>query len=198
MAGKKSTWGSIWEFVLDWFLSLGGGSKPDPKPNPDPDPEPEPEPGLPEDVVKEDLLSLHNQERNSRNVSPLIHNEKLDKAAQGHATWMAEQNQLSHKGKGGSSLGFRVKEAGYQMQTGGENIAMGYSTPERVVRGWMGSSGHKRNILNSRYREVGFGYAKASSGRLYWAAVFASPWGATSTAQEVSEDSLPEGLVGED
>ena len=57
-------------------------------------------------------------------------------------------------------------------RTGGENVAYGYSSGQAVVNGWMNSSGHRGNILNSGYRLLGVGAVQSSDGRWYAAQVF--------------------------
>jgi uncharacterized protein YkwD len=59
---------------------------------------------------------------------------------------------------------------GYRSWSWGENIAAGYSTPESVVAGWMASSGHRANILNAGYRDLGVGIVQKSGSRYgyYW------------------------------
>lgn len=142
---------------------------PSPTP-PDPPPEPpSPPPQPPSDIARE-LLAAHNEERTSRGVSKLRLDAKLLDAAEGHAQWMSDNRTMSHRGKNGSSVGTRVREAGYAATSVGENIAAGYSTVESVMRGWMNSSGHRSNILRRSYVDAGF----AKVGR-YWCAVFASP-----------------------
>jgi hypothetical protein len=54
----------------------------------------------------------------------------------------------------------------------GENIAYGYGSAAAVMDGWMNSPGHRANILNSGFTEVGIGCALASDGRLYWVQFF--------------------------
>ena len=50
----------------------------------------------------------------------------------------------------------------------GENIAMGYPTPRAVMKGWMSSEGHRRNILDKRFRKIGLGLARTADGTPYW------------------------------
>ena len=63
----------------------------------------------------------------------------------------------------------------------GENIAAGYASPEAVMSGWMNSSGHRANILNCNFTEIGVGYAYAANDpgtiqyRHYWTQVLAKP-----------------------
>ena len=69
------------------------------------------------------------------------------------------------------------KGTGYKYFALGENIAAGKATPEGTIRQWMNSSGHRANILNSRFTEIGFGYENAPNSRYrhYWVQVFGTP-----------------------
>ena len=62
-----------------------------------------------------------------------------------------------------------MKDFGITYRAAGENIAKGQSTPQMVVNAWMNSSGHRANILNSSFTEIGVGYV--SSGN-YWTQMF--------------------------
>ncbi len=64
---------------------------------------------------------------------------------------------FSHIGVNGSSPQDRAAKAGYQYSRFGENIAAGYVTPQEVVDAWMTSEGHRANILNQNYKEMGVG-----------------------------------------
>src|SRR4051794_24451229 len=69
----------------------------------------------------------------------------------------------------GSTLGERYAQAGYlDPQAWAENIAAGQLTPEEVMTSWMGSGGHRSNILGNLYQDAGVGLAATSSGRLIW------------------------------
>lgn len=81
---------------------------------------------------------------------------------------------MGHTGENGSRPADRIKEAGYNWSSAGENVAMGFPTAESVVLGWWNSPGHRANMLGS-YAHVGVGYAKSSNGRYYWTSVFANP-----------------------
>ena len=63
---------------------------------------------------------------------------------------MIQNNNFSHEGW----VEF-IRQAGYAGGMIGENIALGYPTPAAVMGGWMNSSGHRANILNSGYRDLG-------------------------------------------
>ncbi|RMF68803.1 MAG: CAP domain-containing protein [Cyanobacteria bacterium J069] len=105
-----------------------------------------------------EVLRLTNQFRQQNGVQALSYNNKLGNAAQGHSLNMANQDFFSHTGKDGSTIGQRVTAAGYQWSTTGENIAAGYTTPAAVVEGWINSPGHRANLLNPNYQEIGIGY----------------------------------------
>lgn len=104
------------------------------------------------------VLELTNAERAKAGLSPLKINDKLNKSAQEHSQEMGDKDYFSHKGYNGSSIGDRVYASGYQYRFAGENIAAGQTTPEEVVQAWMNSQGHRENILNPQYQEIGIGY----------------------------------------
>ena len=117
-----------------------------------------------------EIVRIHNANRDP--TSPLELNSLLTKAAQKHADWMASKRTMSHRGEGFSSPGAMIKLAGYDWNTYGENVAYGQKTPEQVMRVWLGSPGHRRNIKNSAYHEIGIGYATGSNGAIYWCVTF--------------------------
>ncbi|MFI9586756.1 CAP domain-containing protein [Streptomyces sp. NPDC052236] len=111
------------------------------------------------------IAELVNSERAKAGCAPLAVNAKLTKAAQDHSKDMADHQNMSHTGSGGSSPGDRITGAGYSWSTYGENVAAGYATPESVMAGWMSSPGHKDNILNCAFKEIGVGLAQPGN---YW------------------------------
>ncbi|MFC8393835.1 CAP domain-containing protein [Streptomyces sp. NPDC057238] len=111
------------------------------------------------------VVELVNAERGKAGCSPVKANATLTKAAQDHSEDMAASGNMSHTGSDGSSPGDRITRAGYGWSTYGENVAYGYSTPEQVMAGWMASPGHKENILNCAFKEIGVGLAQPGS---YW------------------------------
>lgn len=119
-------------------------------------------------IDKVELLELHNEQRGNSSLSMII---ELDKAAQLHAEWMAENNDMNHFENNSKkrSVGDRVEK---QWKTVGENIAYGQLTPQEVTQDWMRSPGHRANILNKNFHHVGFGIAKAKNNDIYWCAVF--------------------------
>lgn len=98
---------------------------------------------------------------------PLAWNEKLEKAAFVHSQDMWRRNYFSHKAPDGSNGGNRIERAGYPWKAYGENIAFGYTTERDVVKGWLSSPGHCRNIMNRNYKEMG-----VSRVNNYWTQTF--------------------------
>lgn len=129
----------------------------------------------------EQVVQLTNVERAKAGLQPLKLNNQLVDAAQDHSNDMAQDDFFSHTGADGSSVSDRVRASGYQYSTTGENIAAGQTTAAEVVRGWMNSPGHRANILNANYTEIGVGYEylQNDTGSVnynhYWTQVFGTP-----------------------
>jgi hypothetical protein len=121
-----------------------------------------------------ELLSLTNAERQKAGLPALKLSSQLGQAAQNHAKDMAINNYFSHTGLDGSQPSERAAAVGYSYSYVGENISAGRTIPSDTIQGWMNSQGHRENILNPNYTEIGFGYAysKYSQYRHYWVQVF--------------------------
>jgi len=165
--------------VVDNILSiddLGGTTPPDTTPNPTPTPEPQPTPG----DFEQQVLDLVNQERANAGLQPLTFEPLLAQAAETHSENMAFQDFFSHTGADGSTFSDRIQATGFQVQgRSAENIAVGYTTPEAVVEGWMNSPGHRENILTPEFTQLGVGYyflendTGNENWNHYWTQVFA-------------------------
>ena len=121
------------------------------------------------------VIKLTNKERAKSGCKALRSNSLLKSAAQKHSVDMARKDYFSHTGKDGRSPFDRMTDAGYSFAAAAENIAAGQRTPADVVEGWMNSAGHKKNILNCAYTEIGVGYAKGGSYGTYWTQDFGKP-----------------------
>jgi uncharacterized protein YkwD len=75
----------------------------------------------------------------------------------------------------GTEFAERISDAGYRWSAAAENIAAGQRSPTSVMAAWMGSDGHRRNILNCSLRDVGVGLAYSTGDRPYWTQDFATP-----------------------
>lgn len=126
--------------------------------------------------VVERLLSAHNAERARKRLSPLALNPELAEAARRHALDMANRRKMSHSGGDRSSPFDRMTRVGYRYGRAAENVAAGQADVESVMRDWMKSPGHRRNILGA-YSEIGVARAIAADGTSYWCATFGTPMG---------------------
>ncbi|WP_030200322.1 CAP domain-containing protein [Streptomyces sp. NRRL S-87] len=117
------------------------------------------------------VVALVNKERAKVGCRALKVNAKLTKAAQNHSKDQAVHHRMSHTGSDGSNPGQRITRVGYRWRAYGENVAYGYSTPAKVMNAWMHSPGHKANILNCSFKEIGVGVSGASH---YWTQDFAT------------------------
>ena len=121
------------------------------------------------------ILALVNAERQRAGVAPLTLNSQLNAAAQNHGRDMANNNHFSHTGTDGSSPGQRAVAVGYPSSYVGENIAWGQTSTGQVMRSWMESPGHRQNILNPNYTELGVAHVVSASGRPSWVQKFGRP-----------------------
>ncbi|MDX6329215.1 MAG: hypothetical protein QOI83_1598, partial [Streptomycetaceae bacterium] len=118
------------------------------------------------------VVQLVNSARSRAGCPNLTVDAKLTAAAQDHSKDMADYDNMSHTGSDGSSPDDRITGAGYGWSSYGENIAYGYATPESVMAVWMASPGHRRNILDCSFKEIGVGLAQPGS---YWTQDFGTP-----------------------
>lgn len=118
--------------------------------------------------IRDDFLAAVNQARSVNQkcgntrfgpAPPVSWSSNLAMAAYLHSKDMVRKNILSHTGSDGSSAGQRISRQGYPWRTYGENIAVGNQTVSSVIRGWLGSKGHCRNLMNPAFTEIGAGYA---------------------------------------
>jgi uncharacterized protein YkwD len=120
--------------------------------------------------MADQVLQLVNAQRAASGLAPLVRNEVLDRAALSHSQDMAAGGFMSHTGSDGSNPGQRIQAAGYTGSTWGENIAIWYASAQAVMDAWMNSPGHRANILNPNFREIGIAvvYRADSASHYYW------------------------------
>ena len=123
---------------------------------------------------KAEVLRIVNQERAKAGCSPLTANSQLANAAQAHSADMAANDYFSHTSRNGDQMADRVDAAGYRWRSLGENIAKGQQTPAAVMQAWMNSSGHRANILNCGFRNIGVGLAYDGNSPV-WTQNFGTP-----------------------
>ncbi|MEM8808605.1 MAG: CAP domain-containing protein [Cyanobacteria bacterium P01_G01_bin.38] len=133
-----------------------------------------------------DLLTLTNAARDEAGVDPLTFSYQLGQSAQTYAKEMADNDFFSHTGLNNSTFGQRIAGADYQFNAIGENLGAGFSTPSGVVNGWLASEGHRNNILNEDFTDIGLGvFHKADSTHgTYWVQHFGKPSASASSNSE--------------
>jgi uncharacterized protein YkwD len=118
--------------------------------------------------VESQVIALVNTERANAGCAALTADSRLTTAARGHSSDMASRGYFDHNTLEGVTVGTRVTNAGYRWSAVGENIAWGQATATAVMKDWMNSPGHKANILNCSFKNIGVGMAYNSSRRPYW------------------------------
>lgn len=115
------------------------------------------------------MLTSLNSLRAANGAGPLTWCATLEVAAQRHSEDQASEAVMSHTGSDGSTPWERLGRAGYLGWTvAAENVASGSQTVAEVVDAWMGSEGHRRNILDPAYSHLGAGLAYDARGVTYW------------------------------
>ena len=117
----------------------------------------------------DEVIRLVNIERTNAGLSPLAKNVSVCQAANTRAVEIV--TTFAHVRPDGRSCFSILEEMGISYTSCGENIAMGQRTPEEVVQAWMNSPGHRANILNEGFEEIGVGVAEVN-GTLYWVQLF--------------------------
>lgn len=125
--------------------------------------------GLSQDEAE--VVRLVNIERQKAGLAPLKASSQLSNVARMKSKDMADKNYFSHTSPTYGSPFDMMKQFGISYRTAGENIAKGYLSPASVMNGWMNSSGHRANILNSSFGTIGVGAYKVGS-TIYWTQMF--------------------------
>jgi uncharacterized YkwD family protein/spore coat assembly protein SafA len=123
-------------------------------------------------TIENQVISLTNQERAKNGLKPLTANWQLSRVARYKAMDMRDNNYFSHTSPTYGDPFTMIKHFGISFTAAGENIAAGQATPQEVVQAWMNSPGHRANILNSTYTDIGVGYAAGGSEHYYWVQQF--------------------------
>lgn len=115
------------------------------------------------------VVDLVNEERAKAGLSEV----KLDMDVTAAADVRAREikQSFSHTRPDGSSFSTVLQQQGVSYRGCGENIAWGQRTPEQVMNGWMNSEGHRANILNKNYKNIGVGFYQ-ENGVNYWVQLF--------------------------
>ncbi|MCY8041521.1 CAP domain-containing protein [Bacillus spizizenii] len=109
------------------------------------------------------VVELTNAERQKQGLKPLQIDETLSKSARAKSQDMKDKNYFDHQSPTYGSPFDMMKSFGISYKTAGENIAKGQKTPEEVVKAWMNSEGHRKNILNPNFTHIGVGYVESGN-----------------------------------
>lgn len=121
----------------------------------------------------DEMLASINAQRATAGAGPLQLCASLVRAAADHTADQAAHDLMTHTGSDGSTMVIRVERAGYTgWSAAAENVAAGYQTVADVMNGWMNSTGHRTNLLNPAYTDVGVGQVPSAGGTVYWTQVF--------------------------
>ena len=118
---------------------------------------------------EQEVIRLVNAARRENGLSALTHNWELSRVTRYKSQDMADNRYFSHTSPTYGSPFQMIKNFGISYRTAGENIAAGQRTPKAVVDAWMNSSGHRANILNASYTQIGVGYVADGN---YWTQMF--------------------------
>jgi len=133
------------------------------------------------DISVQGLLDGTNAQRTSNGLGNLHLNTALSQAAQAKAADMVADNYWAHTSPSGKTPWTFIDASGYSYATAGENLAYGFTTSSETISGWMNSPGHRANILNTTYADVGFGIINAADyqsngNQTIVVAMYASPY----------------------
>ena len=116
-----------------------------------------------------EVVRLVNAIRRESGLGELGLNWELSRVARYKSQDMADNFYFSHTSPTYGSPFQMIRAFGLTYRTAGENIAYGYPTPQAVVNSWMNSEGHRKNILNPSFTQIGVGYVSQGN---HWTQMF--------------------------
>jgi uncharacterized protein YkwD len=127
--------------------------------------------------VAADIITYTNQQRARNGLPAFTTSAKLMDAANLHVRQMAQYQKLAHDIPGATypNLQSRLQSVGYVYVDAAENVAWNQQSAQAAVASWMGSAGHRANILDASLTQIGAAMARSSKGEPYWIQVFATP-----------------------
>lgn len=128
--------------------------------------------GATESTQAREILEIVNQERRKQGLNPLTLSEKLTSIANTKAQDMTNKHYFSHTSPTYGSPFEMLQRFGVNYTSAGENIAQGQKTAREVMNAWLNSSGHRANILNANYTQLGVGFDENG---LNWVQLFIHP-----------------------
>lgn len=126
-----------------------------------------------DELLYKKIIEYTNIERTKNNLKPLREKGLLNSSSLFKAYDMNTNQYFEHESPAGVTITDLASQFGYEYITIGENLAMGnFKTEDEIVTAWMNSPGHRANILNPKYTEIGVGLIPGTwQGRRVWYAV---------------------------
>jgi uncharacterized protein YkwD len=144
--------------------------------------------------VSQATLCLLNDERAAAGLRPLQYSAALTVPSAAYSTKMVTENFFAHESPDGTTLTSRLTAAGYIAPDGdwfvGENLAWGQgnlATARNIAIAWMNSEGHRHNILEPEFTEVGIGIVPGTPGDPSWGATYTTDFGNVSNAAQTTD-----------
>lgn len=126
--------------------------------------------------MAEEVMRLVNQERAANGLGAVARSATLEREAAQYACEMVQYDFFDHVNPvTGSTLGDRTKDFGYSFRVVGENLAAGQKTAQQAFTDWMNSPGHRKNILDPRFTELGVSVKLGGQYGIYWVQEFGQP-----------------------
>lgn len=111
--------------------------------------------GYASNISPQKVIELTNNQRLNSKVGIVRESQELNRAAEAKVNDMFTNNYWAHVSPKGTDPWFFISQAGYKYQHAGENLARDFSNPKDVVKAWMASPTHKKNLLDNRYKDIG-------------------------------------------
>jgi hypothetical protein len=124
-------------------------------------------------LIADEVVKYTNAERTKSGLQPFVVNAKLSASAKLKVEDMFNNQYFSHDSPSGITIGDLVASVGYEFISIGENLALGnFKDDIDLIEAWMESPGHRENILNPKYKEIGVAVARGTfEGKTTWLAV---------------------------
>lgn len=140
------------------------------------------------------IVLLTNQNRKNNGLAELKQNSLLEKAAELKLKNMFDNQYFAHIGPDGNGPSYWITSAGYDYKSTGENLALGnFENDTILIQGWMDSPGHRENILNTKFTQIGVAVGKdVYEGQETWLAVqeFGKPMPICNNPEQVLKDQI--------
>jgi len=106
-------------------------------------------------ITSQAVIDLANDDRKEKGIRLLEENDKLVRAANDKAQDMIAENYFAHNSPEGVNPWHWFEIENYDYSYAGENLAMDFSSVEKMNQAWLDSPTHRANILNGNFKDIG-------------------------------------------